>query len=71
MDDARPRYRTATKIPATYNGERGTVVSTQGPVLWFQPTGNTEKLYFSLRRDDVWRKFPGPADGPGLHIGKV
>lgn len=65
-----PNQRTATRVPATLEGVRGTVVETMDGVLWWTAEGDTEKRFFSERRDGVWREFPGPADGPGLKIGK-
>lgn len=57
--------------PAIYCGRLGTIVriddtrTDECRNIWWREPGAGE-LMFTLRRDGVWRMFPGPADGPGL-----
>lgn len=66
--EARPKRVSYVAQPAIYQGTPGMVVEIQGEILWWVAGGSTEKVFFSLRRDGLWRAFPGPADGPGLQI---
>lgn len=53
-----------------FDGKAGKIVRSSERNLWWVAEGDTEKMMFSLRRDGVWRPFPGPADGPGLRTAK-
>jgi hypothetical protein len=72
-----PKYAQSTKLfrgcPAIYNGQLGYISrvdsnSSECRNVWWSAPPEVPQIMFSLRRDGVWRAFPGAADGPGLDI---
>jgi hypothetical protein len=58
-------------LTTEFSGRTGKVKRTTDRNLWWLADGDTELIMFSLRADNVWRPFPGPADGPHLRTVKV